>query len=390
MSQKFLTAIDLSKNELQNGVVQNLASAPASPVEGQIYHDTTTHATYHYNGSAWRPADAAKLTDGTIQNTALATNPLARANHTGTQISSTISDLATTVQGYRLDQFAVPTADLSINSHKLTNVADPTSSTDAANKRYVDTVIQGLTQKPTAIVATAAALPANTYANGTSGVGATLTATANAALTIDSYSVAVNDVILVKNEATGANNGLYTVTQAGDGTHPFILTRHVDMDTAAEFPGAFIPVGDASSGGATNKNTVWLMSATASITVGTTAISFTQIAAPTSYIAGNGLNLSSTTFNVVPGNGVLADGSSTRVDPAVVARKYTSTFGDGSTTSFDVVHGLGNQWATVQVYQAATPFQQVFPDIKLKDANTVTLIFNAAPTTNQYRVNITA
>ncbi|MGW3421282.1 hypothetical protein [Streptomyces phaeochromogenes] len=68
----------------------------------------------------------------------LETNPLARANHTGTQAASTISDLATVVQAYRLDQFANPNADVSLASHKLTSVTDPTSAQDAATKAFVD------------------------------------------------------------------------------------------------------------------------------------------------------------------------------------------------------------------------------------------------------------
>ncbi len=74
----------------------------------------------------------------------LATDPLARANHTGTQAASTISDFDTQVRTSRLDQMAVPTADVSMNSKKLTGVAAPTSGADAVTKDYVDSKIQGL------------------------------------------------------------------------------------------------------------------------------------------------------------------------------------------------------------------------------------------------------
>lgn len=89
------------------------------------------------------------ILDGTIVNgdinasaaialSKLATDPLARANHTGTQTASTISDFDTQVRISRLDQMAAPTASLSLNSQKITSLATPTASTDAATKGYVD------------------------------------------------------------------------------------------------------------------------------------------------------------------------------------------------------------------------------------------------------------
>ena len=73
----------------------------------------------------------------------LATDPLARANHTGTQTASTISDFDTQVRTSRLDQMAAPTASVSLNSQKITNLATPTLSTDAATKGYVDAIVDG-------------------------------------------------------------------------------------------------------------------------------------------------------------------------------------------------------------------------------------------------------
>ena len=74
----------------------------------------------------------------------LATDPLARANHTGTQTASTISDFNTQVRTNRLDQMAAPTGSVSLNSQKITNLATPTSNTDASTKAYVDTSISNL------------------------------------------------------------------------------------------------------------------------------------------------------------------------------------------------------------------------------------------------------
>ena len=96
---KFLSNIDLNKNQILNGVFQNLASAPASPVAGQFYYDTTSGAAYIRNGSAWVCTDASKLS-GVIPMSALTVDPTSRANHSGTQLASTISYLATTVKAY--------------------------------------------------------------------------------------------------------------------------------------------------------------------------------------------------------------------------------------------------------------------------------------------------
>lgn len=102
------------------------------------------------------------------------------------------------------------------------------------------------TKKPWSVIATAAAaaaLPSNTYANGTSGYGATLTGTANGALTtIDGVTLIVGDLILVRKEADKRNNGLYVVTQIGDAGTPYILTRYGWMDTVSKYQGVTIEI----------------------------------------------------------------------------------------------------------------------------------------------------
>lgn len=125
--------------------------------------------------------------------------------------------------------------------------------------------------------ATTAALPTNTYANGTAGVGATLTGTANGALASqDGVTLALNDDLLVKNEATSANNGAYTLTQVGTGSTPYILTRRTDADTGALLVGAVCEIGPE---GSANANTVWVCAGVAPITVGTSSLPWVQIGA---------------------------------------------------------------------------------------------------------------
>lgn len=382
MARTFLTPLDLNKNELRNAVVQNLASAPGTPVEGQAYWDTVGHRLYVYNAnaSAWQ----LKGTDSDLLQGQTSAFHLARANHTGTQAAATISNLQTTVTGYTLDTFAVPAASLNINSQRLTNVGPPAATTDAATKAYVDTVAQGMTPKPTAQVATAAALPANVYANGAAGVGATLTASANGVLTVDGYAVLLNDLVLVRNEAATANNGLYQVTTLGTGGVKYVLTRHVDMDSATEFGGGFVPV---ENNGTATANSLWLCNVANSITVGTTAVSFAQLNAATAYTAGNGINISANVVSAVAaaagGLSVVAGG--VQLDATVAVRKFAVAVGDGAATSITVTHNLGTQDVTVALYAAGTPFAEVECDVQHATTNTVTLIFATAPTAGQYR-----
>lgn len=176
----------------------------------------------------------------------------------------------------------------------------PTSNTDIVNKQYADAIASGIHFHEAVALATTAALPANTYNNGTSGVGATLTGNANGALSVDSTLTVATERILVKNEAAGANNGVYVVTQVGSAGTPYILTRATDFDSVGTGVDQ-IDEGDffLVTGGVVNLNTAWVQQTAPPITIGTTAIVFQQFSAPITYTAGTGLNESpSYTFNI--------------------------------------------------------------------------------------------
>ena len=173
-------------------------------------------------------------------------------------------------------------------------VPTPVNSGDAATKGYVDNVAQGLSVKQSVQAATAAALPANTYNNGSSGVGATLTGVATGVLTVDGYTVALNDRILVKNESTAANNGIYLCTVAGAVGVAYVLTRATDSNTSAEIVGGFTFAEQGTvngSGGFINTNT-------GTITIGTTSITYTQFSGAGEITAGNGLSKSGNTLSI--------------------------------------------------------------------------------------------
>jgi len=176
----------------------------------------------------------------------------------------------------------------------------PSTGNDIVNKTYVDGISAGLNFHQSCRLATTTALPANTYNNGASGVGATLTANANGALSVDSTLTVAGNRVLVKNEAAGANNGVYTVTQVGTAGTPYILTRATDYNTAGTGVNQ-IDAGDffLVTAGTVNSNTSWVQQTPLPITVGTTTIVFQQFGAPIAYSAGTGLTESpSYTFNI--------------------------------------------------------------------------------------------
>ena len=176
----------------------------------------------------------------------------------------------------------------------------PVNNTDIVNKEYADAIASGIHFHEAVSLATTAALPANTYNNGTSGVGATLTGNANGALSVDSTLTIVAERILVKNEANGSRNGVYVVTQVGSAGTPYILTRATDFDSVGTGVDQ-IDEGDffLVTSGTANVNTAWVQQTPPPITIGTTAIVFQQFSAPITYTAGTGLSESpSYTFNI--------------------------------------------------------------------------------------------
>ena len=192
------------------------------------------------------------------------------------------------------------TGNVDVANTYITNLAlTPINPGDAASKSYVDATTQGLSPKDASDYATTTALPAYTYNNGTSGVGATITANVNGALTIDGGSPTTGMRVLIKNE-TGGNqpyNGIYVVTAAGSVSSPFILTRSSDFDLSSpssEIPGAFTFVIYGTS----NANTGWICTTLPPVTVGTTNITFTQFSAAGEYSAGTGISINGTVISI--------------------------------------------------------------------------------------------
>lgn len=185
------------------------------------------------------------------------------------------------------------------------SMASP-GSTEFVTKSYVDTATStAFVVHAACRLATTTALPANTYSNGTGGVGATLTGLSVGQLTIDGVNVAVGNRVLIKSEAAPANNGAYTVTVDGSAA-VYVLTRATDFDTvgAGEIANnAYFYI----TAGTTNAGSSWVLAQTAAITVGTTALPFDLFSASQIYTGGTNINVTGTvislTGTVAPTNG---------------------------------------------------------------------------------------
>ena len=215
-----------------------------------------------------------------------------------TSITATSGSLALNAAAGNNSVNLVPTGTgtVDVANKRITSVAEPTQSSDAATKNYVDAVKTGLDVKDSVIVTTTGNLT-GTYANGASGVGATLTNSGTqAALTIDSRVLTVGDRVLVKDQSTGLQNGFYRVTTVGSASVNWVLTRTVDADEASEItPGAFTFVEEGTVGASNG----YVCTNVGAITVGTTPITFVQFSGAGSVIAGDGLTKTGNTLNAV-------------------------------------------------------------------------------------------
>ena len=210
----------------------------------------------------------------------LATDPLARANHTGTQTASTISDFDTQVRTSKVTDLTAPTGSFSMNSQKITSLGTPTADADAATKAYVDAATAGLNVH--------AAVQAATTAN------ITLASAVENGDTLDGVTLATGNRILVKNQTDKTENGVYVVAASG------APTRADDYNTAGEVDaGDFIFI----EAGTANGKTGWVQTNVIT-TVGSDNIEFTQFSGAGTYSAGTGLTLTGTTFSINTGTTV--------------------------------------------------------------------------------------
>ncbi len=218
-----------------------------------------------------------------------------------------ISDFDTGVRVNRLDQMAAPTGAVSFNSQKITNLADPTADADAANKGYVDGVAQGLDIKDSVKATT------------------TTNITLSGTQTIDGIALSADDRVLVKNQNTQTENGLYLCKAS-------TWTRTDDLAAGGDAAGAFVFV---EQGTINAENGFVCTSNKGSAVVGTNNLVFAQFSGAGQIIAGDGLDKSGNTLSVdlKSNGGLVIESTEIAVDLSASSITGTLAVGNGGTGS---------------------------------------------------------
>lgn len=256
-----------------------------------------------------------------------------------------------------------------VANQRITSVGSPSSGTDAANKTYVDNIAQGLTWKAAARVASTGNVTV-----------------ASPGTTIDGVTLTNGDRVLLKNQTTGSENGIYVFNGSGSA-----MTRAADADSSAEVvAGTALSIAE----GTVNADVTFVLVTNNPITLGSTTLTFSLMNGGTgvTYTQGDGIGISGGVISVTPasGGGISVSGSGVAVDTSVVVRKFAANVGDGSSTTITVNHGLATRDVVVEVYTNGTPWDTVFCEVQRTDTNNVALVFAAAPASAAYRCVVNA
>jgi hypothetical protein len=368
MSKAFLTDINLSKNELQNARIQNLASAPSTPVEGQVYYDTTTDKFGVFNGATWdymgigdgagtvtsvavSGSDGIEVDSGspiTSSGTiALGVNKTSLLSHINVEDGADVTDATNVDNAGAVMNSDESTAGMSfvIDENNMASDSDTKVPTQQSVKAYVDASVVGLLDFKGSIDASEnpnypSALKGDTYVISVAGkVGGA-----------SGIVVEVGDMIIAVDDNAGG-------TQASVGSDWSLLQHNL--------VGALLASNNLSD------------VANAATAFGNIKQAATDSATGVVELATQAEAQAKSSSSVVTTPASLAD----------FTRKYTGLIGDGEETSLAVTHGLGTQFVTAQVFDESTD-EQVECDIVLTSDTQTTFTFAVAPTEDQYRVVI--
>lgn len=242
-------------------------------------------------------------------------------------------------------------------SPTTTTQAPSDGSTKIATTQYVDAAVLQVPAKQAVAYASTAALPAVIYNNGAAGVGATLTGSALGALSLDASAPGPGDRVLIKNQASTVQNGIWRVTATGSGAAAFVLTRATDFDQATD-----IDTGASTLvlGGATLAATTWNVNSAEHPVIGTDPITFAQTSGPGS---------------VVSGNGITVTGTSVAIDTAVTVDRTTA-----QTLTHKNMTDATNMWPT---FNQDTTGKAAKADALNSATTVVNTAAAAAPTADQ-------
>jgi hypothetical protein len=252
--------------------------------------------------------------------------------------------------------------DLDLQSvSKVINVPTPTAAGDAVPKSYVDSAVEGLAWKDSARVGTQSNI-------NLSSPGAT----------IDGVTMASQDRVLVRNQSTQSQNGIYVWNGSA-----VAMTRSLDASTFAELEQAIITVEEGTDAGTTwrqteingtidSNNVIFSSFAAAAPAASETTAGIAEIATQAEVDAGTDDARIITPLKLATWSGRI--------------RKYAASFGDGSATSYVITHNFNTRDVTVVVFPNSGTYDNVEVDVGRTSVNEVTLVFATAPTSNAYRV----
>jgi len=413
-------AIAYSKLALTNSIVNGDINASAAIAWSKINSaglvvnaDIGAAAAIAYSKLALSNSITNADLAGSIALSKLATDPLARANHTGSQLASTISNFDTQVRTSTLAQMAAPAGPVAFNNQKITGLADGAAAQDAVTKQQLDSVVTGLDVK--------ASVRAASTGNVTLPPGGT-------ALVMDGVTLANTERVLLKDQTTPSQNGIYTVSGVGTSV---VLTRSTDADTSAEVTaGLFTFVSE----GTLNADSGWYLQTNNPITLNTTGLVFVQFSGAGQITDGAGLlktgnvldvrvdgssieisadvlrvkalgvtaamlaaasvNLATTTVTgTLPvangGTGQTAAKAARETGLAAAGYYSSATHGAGTTISItQATHLLrASRGLLVQVQEEATGLV-VLPDVVVAANGDITITFGASVTANSYRTTV--